>query len=111
MTPYNNLMANALTLEQHIEATPEIRSGKPRFAGTRLTVADVAVMHLRLGYSLAEIAGDYNVSLAAIHAAMSYYYDHQDKIEADMAESKQFAADLAKSTPSLLQEKLKNGRA
>ena len=104
-------MANALTLEQHIESTPGIRSGKPRLAKTSLTVADVAILHLRLGYSLAEIAGDYEVSLAAIHAAMSYYYDHQDKIEADMAESEKFAAELARSTPSLLQEKLKNGRA
>jgi Protein of unknown function (DUF433) len=45
----------------HIEITPGIRSGKPRIAGTRITVADVATLYLRLGQSVEEIAGKYQV--------------------------------------------------
>ena len=99
-------MATELVLEKHIVATPGVRSGKPRLQGTRLTVADVAVMHLRMGQSLEEIAGDYDLSLAAVHAAMSYYYDHREEIEADLAASRAFAEKLEQDTPSLLQRKL-----
>ncbi|MCB0174008.1 MAG: DUF433 domain-containing protein, partial [Anaerolineae bacterium] len=56
-------MDNVLT--QHIEMTPGIRGGKPRLAGTRITVADIAVMHLKLGQSIDEIAAEYNLPLAA----------------------------------------------
>ncbi|MHC5729157.1 MAG: DUF433 domain-containing protein [Nostoc sp.] len=48
-----------IVLNQHIEITPGVRSGKPRIAGTRITVADVAIMYLRMGQSLEEIAGKY----------------------------------------------------
>ncbi len=37
---------------EHIEISPDIRAGKPRIAGTRIAVEDVAVMHLKMGYSL-----------------------------------------------------------
>jgi len=66
---------------EHIEISSEIRSGKPRIAGTRITVEDVAMMHLTLGQSLVEIAGFYNLSLAAVHAAMAYYFDHRETID------------------------------
>jgi uncharacterized protein (DUF433 family) len=95
-------MTTELTLEKHILATPGVRSGKPRLSGTRITVADVAIMHLRLGQSLAEIAGEYELSLAAVHAAMSYYYDHRDEIEAEIAAGIAFAEALQRQTPSRL---------
>ncbi len=54
-------MAVNITLNRHIEITPEVRGGKPRLAGTRITVADVAIMYLRMGQSLEEIAGKYQL--------------------------------------------------
>ncbi len=59
-------------LEQHLEIDDAIRGGKPCLACTRIAVSDVAMMHLRLGQSLEQIAGHYDVSLAALHAAMTY---------------------------------------
>jgi len=49
-----------IVLDQHIEANPDIRGGKPCIVGTRITVSDVVLMHLRLGQSLEQIAGHYD---------------------------------------------------
>jgi uncharacterized protein (DUF433 family) len=45
-----------VTLDRYIEITPDIRGGKPRIAGRRIMVADVAIAYLRLGQSLEEVA-------------------------------------------------------
>ncbi len=65
----------------YIESTPGTRVGKPRISGTRITVADIVLMHRRLGRALEEIAGTYDLPLAAVYAAMAYYYDHKDEID------------------------------
>jgi uncharacterized protein (DUF433 family) len=52
--------AMQIVLDQHIEANPDIRGGKPCIVGTRITVSDVVLMHLRLGQSLEQIAGHYD---------------------------------------------------
>ncbi|MHC5671550.1 DUF433 domain-containing protein [Nostoc sp.] len=95
-----------ITLNRHIEITSEVRSGKPRIAGTRITVADVAIMYLRMGQSLEEIAGKYQLSLASVHAAIAFYYDHREEIDQRTAEAKAFAESERPNHPSLLQEKL-----
>ncbi len=53
-------------LDRHIAITPDMRDGKPRTAGTRITVADIVILHRRLGYGIEEIAGTYDLSLAAV---------------------------------------------
>jgi uncharacterized protein (DUF433 family) len=84
-----------------------VRSGKPRLAGTRITVADVAIMYLRMGQSLEEIAGKYQLSLAAVYAAIAFYYDNRDEIDQRTAEAAAFADAFMRNNPSRLQEKLK----
>jgi uncharacterized protein (DUF433 family) len=95
-----------IVLEQHIEANPDVRSGKPCMAGTRIAVSDVVFMHLRLGQSLEQIAGHYDVPLAALHAAMTYYYDHRAEIDRVMQEEDMAICSLRETSPSLLQAKL-----
>lgn len=80
-----------ITLNKHIEITPGVRSGKPRLAGTRITVADVAMMYLQMGQSLEEIAGKYQLSLAAVYAAIAFYYDNREEIDRRTAEADAFA--------------------
>ena len=94
-------------LDRHIEITPEIRGGKPRIAGRGITVADVVLMHYRLGLSLEEIAGKYDLPLAAVYAAMSYYHDHKQEIDQSIEEDEAFAESFRSNNPSILQEKLK----
>ncbi|MEM8640238.1 MAG: DUF433 domain-containing protein [Cyanobacteria bacterium P01_G01_bin.54] len=95
-----------VTLNQHITITPGVRSGKPHITGRRITVADVVIMHLRLGQALEEIAGLYELSLASVYAAMAFYYDHKPEIDRSIADSEQIAAALRPQYPSLLQKKL-----
>ena len=91
-------------MDKHIEMTPGIRSGKPRITGTRITVADVAIMYLRMGHSLEEIAGKYQLSLASVYAAMAFYYDHREEIDQRIAEAEAFSEAERLNTPSLLGE-------
>jgi uncharacterized protein (DUF433 family) len=101
----------ALVLEQHIVATPSIRSGKPRLEGTRITVADVVIWHFHMGYSPDEIAVKWDLSLSAIYAALSYYYDHQNEIDEQIQAADEYHARMKAVTPSRLQEKIKSLRS
>ena len=59
------------SLDDHIEITPGICSGKPRIAGHRITVAHIAIWHERLGKCADEIATEYDLTLANIYAALA----------------------------------------
>lgn len=95
---------------QHITITPGLRGGKPHIVGTRITVSDVAFFHLKWGMSVAEIAAEYNLSLADVHAALAYYFDHREEIDRRTAEDEAFAEEVQKDYPSLLQERLRQLR-
>jgi uncharacterized protein (DUF433 family) len=97
--------------ECHIEITPGVRGGKPRLAGTRITVDDVVVMHLRLGQSLPEISGRYDLDPAAVYAAMAYYHDHRDEIDRSIEADLAYAEAFQRNNPSPLQEKMRALRA
>lgn len=99
-----------LLLDRHIEITPDTRGGKPRIAGTRIAVADIVILHRRLGYGIEEIAGTYDLPLAAVYAAMAYYYDHRSEIDASIEADEAFVEAFKRDNPSLLQEKLKKLR-
>jgi uncharacterized protein (DUF433 family) len=99
-----------LVSQEYIEIAADVRSGKPRIAGTRIAVEDVAVLHLKLGYSLVEIAGKYDLSLASVYAAMAYYFDHRDEINGRTAQEDELVEVLKQNHPSRLQEKLRQLR-
>jgi len=69
------------TLKSHIEATPGVAGGKPRIAGHRITVQDIVLWHERLGLSADEICAEYDLELADVYAALSYYFDHRSEID------------------------------
>jgi uncharacterized protein (DUF433 family) len=89
-----------------IESTPGIAGGKPRNAGHRITVGDIAVWHERLGRSVDEIATDYDLTLAQVHAALAYYFDHRAEIDRDIQQGQAFAEALRLRTPSKVTQKL-----
>jgi len=73
-------------------AVPRIESragkcgGKPCIEGTRIRVQDVYAWHVLGGQSAPEVlAAHPELSLAAIHAAISYAFDHREEIERDLA--------------------------
>lgn len=70
-----------MTISAHIEITPGVCGGKPRIAGRRITVAQIAIWHDRMAKSADEIATEYDLELADVHAALAYYFDHQQEID------------------------------
>jgi uncharacterized protein (DUF433 family) len=95
------------SLDRFVESTPGVRGEKPRISGTRITVADIATMHLKLDEALETIAADYQLPLAAVYAAMAYYYDHRPEIDRSIAEDEAFAEAFARKNVSPLREKLR----
>lgn len=94
------------TLDQHIEITPGISGGKPHVAGHRITVQNIAIWHERIGMSADEIATEYDMTLADVYAALAFYFDHREEIDAEIQESQAFAEALRQSTPSKVKQKL-----
>src|SRR5438094_9809396 len=94
-------------IANHIEITPGLCGGKPRIAGHRIKVQHVALWHERLGMSPDEIVAEHEgLTLADVHAALAYYWDHKDQIDGDIQADEQFVAALqAQSPPSLLQQR------
>ena len=93
-----------------IEVTPGVCGGKPRIAGHRITVQNIAIWHERLGRSAEEIAADYDLELADIYAALAYYFDHKDEVDASIREDEEFVKALRERSESPLQEKLRKMR-
>lgn len=96
------------TLENFIVKTPGVCGGQARIAGTRIKVKHVYVWVERMGKSPAQVVADYpQLTMAQVHAALAYYWSHQDEIHQDIANEEKLAAELkAKSGPSKLQERL-----
>ncbi|MGL5939338.1 MAG: DUF433 domain-containing protein [Waterburya sp.] len=63
-------------------------------------------MNLKLGMSLIEIAGVYDLSLAQVYAAMAYYFEHREEIEQRIAEEEAMVEEYHKNHSSVLQAKL-----
>jgi uncharacterized protein (DUF433 family) len=92
---------------EHIELTPGVCGGKPRIAGTRIRVQDVAIWHEQWGYSPEEIVTRYpQLTLADVHAALAYYFDHQDEIQQHIKDAEALVNEMKRAIPSKLQQKL-----
>lgn len=76
---------------------------------TRVKVIEVALDNVAYGWSAEEIHRQHpHLSLAQIHAALSYYYDHQAAFDAEMAEGMAQADRLAAgATDSPLRRRLR----
>jgi uncharacterized protein (DUF433 family) len=95
-------------ISEHIQITPDVCGRKPHIEGHRIRVQDIAIWYEHLSMSPDEIVCHYpSITLADVHAALSYYYDHLDEIRQDIRESEAFTSQLAAQTPSILQRKLR----
>ncbi|RIK81171.1 MAG: hypothetical protein DCC68_09520 [Planctomycetota bacterium] len=70
--------------KQHVVKTPSTCGGKARIAGHRIRVQDIVLWNEE-GRSPEEIVGEFpQLSLADVHAALAYYFDHRDEIDAEI---------------------------
>jgi len=77
-----------------IVRSPEIRGGRPRVAGTGVTVQRIASWY-RLGLTPEEIADEIpHLSIAQVYAALAYYHANREEIEADLAAEVAYTEEL-----------------
>lgn len=74
-----------------ISVDPTIRNGRPCIAGTSIEVSVVVVAKIIHGLEPDEIAADYGLSLAQVYAALAYYYENKQAIDASIHERRQLA--------------------
>lgn len=68
-----------------IVCSPEVRGGRPRIAGTGVTVRRIVGWY-KMGYNPEEIADELgHISLAQVYAALAYYHANREQIETDIA--------------------------
>jgi len=68
-----------------ITASPNIRHGRPRIAGTGVTVQRIVTLY-KTGLSPEEIADEFgHLSLAQVYAGLAYYHANREQIEAAIA--------------------------
>lgn len=77
-------MAITTDIGTFIARDPEIRGGRPRIAGTGVTVQRI-VSWYKLGLSPEETVDRIgHLSLAQIYAALAYYHANREEIEASL---------------------------
>jgi uncharacterized protein (DUF433 family) len=72
----------------YISTRPDVMSGRPCIAGTRVRVMDIVAAR-QAGVpddQLLEYFSSRSLTRSELHAALAYYYDHQDEIDAALAE-------------------------
>lgn len=76
----------AKVVYSHITKQPGVRGGKACIDDTRIAVVDVVAL-LKQGLGDQDIIDRYrSLNLAQVHAAISYYYENREELEADLAE-------------------------
>lgn len=85
----------AKTIATHITKDPCVCGGKACIDLTRIRVMDIALL-LRQGKKPEDMLDYFSVplSLAQVHGALAYYYDHPEEIEADIADSRRVEAEI-----------------
>jgi uncharacterized protein (DUF433 family) len=93
---------------QHIEMTLGVCGGRACIAGHRIRVQDVVVLHELRGMSPKEIVEQYpGITLADVHAALVYYYDHQQEIDGELRNADEWSDWLKANVPSKIPAELR----
>ncbi len=87
-------MDNQQTIARHIDVTPGTCGGKPRIAGTRIRVQDIALW-TEQGRSPDQIITDYpQLTHGDVYAALTYYHDNRSLIERQIREADELVEKL-----------------
>jgi uncharacterized protein (DUF433 family) len=85
----------AKTVATHVTKDPRVCSGKACIDSTRIRVMDIVLLH-RQGLKPEDMIEYFSVplSLAQVHGALTYYYDHPEEIEGDISDGKRVEAEI-----------------
>jgi uncharacterized protein (DUF433 family) len=94
-----------------IEKTPGVCGGRACIAGHRVRVQDVVAWHEKRGYSPDEIVDMFpGITLADVYAALAYYFDNREEIEADFKASDEAANWVKENVPSKIPTEFREKR-
>ncbi|MEO8496799.1 MAG: DUF433 domain-containing protein [Planctomycetota bacterium] len=84
------------TVARYIEhRTTRAGERKAYIVGTRLAVENIYVCHELQGMSPDQIVAAYpQASLAQVHAALAYFFDHAEEVRAQLRRSEEFAIQI-----------------
>ena len=90
-------MSQLTDIGKLIVRSGDIRGGRPRLAGTGVTVRRIVGWY-KLGLSPEEISEKVgHLSLAQVHAALAYYHANQEELEADITAEQAESQSLERS--------------
>lgn len=85
--------------------------GVAYIAGTRIKVRHLIVERIVWHRSPEKIQQEYpSLSLGQVYAALAYYYDHKDRIDAEIAEADRYAEQMRANHPNPLTREQLEGR-
>ena len=61
---------------------------------------NIVLWHEHMGKSADEIATEYDLTLADVYAALTYYFDHRAEVNQSLEDSKVFVKTLRQQTSS-----------
>ena len=90
-----------------IVKTNEVCGGRACIAGHRVRVQDIVNLYEHQGMTPDEIVSHFpTVTLADVHTALAYYFDHLQEIQEEMRADLAYAEEFRRNHPSLLDAKL-----
>jgi uncharacterized protein (DUF433 family) len=96
----------AKTVYSHITKDPEVCGGRACIDATRIRVLDIVGLHRR-GVKPEDMLHAYGseLTLAQVHAALSYAYDHPDEIDAAIEEDRGVAERIERDRDEYLKRR------
>lgn len=83
-------------------------AGNAIIANSSMKVVELVTSHLTYGWSPEELHFQYpHIGLSQVYSALSYYWDHQETLDAEMQRRLEEAEALREKSPSSIAEKLK----
>ena len=92
---------------ERIVKTPGTCGGRARIAGHRVRVQDIVIWYEHQGMTPDEIVSHIpSITLADVHSALAYYFDHVKEIQEEMRADRVYAEEFRRNYPSMLDAKL-----
>ena len=86
---------------ERIAKTPGVCGGRACVAGHRVRVLDVVVWHEHQGMTPDDVVSHVpSLTLADVHAALAYYFDHMAEIQEEMRSERELVEKFRDNQPS-----------
>jgi uncharacterized protein (DUF433 family) len=93
----------AASTQDRITKTPGVCGGRACIVGHRVRVLDIVVWHEHQGMTPDEIVSEVpSLTLADVHAALAYYFDHMEEIREEMQSERAQVEESRRKSPSLV---------